>query len=90
VTERDISQQDGWNLAGLCSEVTCGRSRLIRGLCQAHYKRWLATGEGQALPSWRDFTAAEWFWRSVDKSGGPSACWPFMGYRMAATRTATR
>lgn len=80
----DLPRQDGWTSAGHCVQAACGRPRQARGLCDHHYKRWLTTGEGPALPAWRDFTAAEWFWMHVDQSGGMFACWPWTGYTMAS------
>jgi hypothetical protein len=73
-------------MAGLrgCLIEGCWRPRYSREWCASHYQRWKRYGDPQAKVVPSDFTAAEWFWRSVDKSGGPDACWPWTGYRMAS------
>jgi hypothetical protein len=45
----------------------------------ACYKRQYKTG---AFPK-REKTQEERFWAMVDRSGGPGACWPWTGFRMA-------
>lgn len=77
----------GWTLAGLpgCSIAGCWRAAMIEGgWCESHYRRWRQYGSPTAVEIPSDFTAAEWFARQLDKSGGSLACWPFMGYRMAS------
>jgi HNH endonuclease len=48
-----------------------------RGLCLAHYRRLLKTGDARPLePLWA--SPAERFWARVEKG---SDCWRWMGYR---------
>lgn len=79
------AQPVGWMLAGLpCAVEGCWRERYARGWCTSHYMRWRRYGDPEGSVVASDFTAAEWFWRSVDQSAGPDACWPWTGYRMAS------
>lgn len=79
------AEEQGWNLAGLpCAVKGCWRAAHSRGWCSSHYDRWQRYGDPVAVIVPSDVTPAEWFWLTVDKSGGPDACWPFTGYRMAS------
>lgn len=68
-----------------CSIPNCTRQIYARDWCSLHYQRWRHRGGDPAvrfptrgpLP----IPAAERFWSKVDSSGGPNACWPFLGGR---------
>ena len=54
-----------------CSVEGCGSASLARGYCSKHWSRWRKYGTTD-LPTRMDI-----FWSRVDRSGGPSACWPW-------------
>lgn len=80
-----LSRPEGWTSAGHpCAIEGCWRPPLVEGgWCLSHYDRWKRYGDPQAKAIPSDFTAAEWFWRSVDKSASLDSCWPWTRYRMA-------
>jgi hypothetical protein len=67
-----------------CSVPSCTILAVTCGLCQGHYKRLKNKGDVFAdLPLRRrdrSLTFEERFWARVDQSGGPDACWPWLGY----------
>jgi len=71
----------------LCVVPGCPRSaRGQHGWCNAHYKRWVRTGDvvashpiGTLNPRIPCTDPVERFWRLVDRSAGPHACWPWLG-----------
>jgi hypothetical protein len=68
-----------------CSVPSCTILAVTRGLCQGHYKRLKNKGNVFAdLPLRRrdrSLTFEERFWARIDQSGGPDACWPWLGYK---------
>lgn len=62
-----------------CTFDDCGVPHYGRGLCQKHYSRWHRYGDTNALRNTKGVPLAERFWPKVDKSGGPDACWPWLG-----------
>lgn len=64
------------HVGGSCSVAGCEKPRK-RGmsLCSMHYGRLYRAGI-RLRPG-----LEERFWPKVDRSGGPDACWPFMGHR---------
>lgn len=82
VGERGTNQR-GWTSAGPCSIEGCQRGRHARGWCDSHYERWRRYGNPTAVLVPSDFTPEQWFWRQVDQSAGPDACWPWTRYRAA-------
>lgn len=68
---------------GTCSIEDCTNPASRKGWCYAHYRRWRAYGnptDGGPLRT-KYGSAADRFWVKVDKSGGPQACWPWIGSR---------
>lgn len=71
----------------ICSVAGCGRQTRTAGMCQTHYERVRKTGDPQAhipikrqLPHVRPGCSLEdRLWSKVDRSGGPDACWPWLG-----------
>jgi hypothetical protein len=64
----------------ICAVEGCPEPRRRREWCALHYQRWTRTGS----PTGSNRADAEArFWPRVDRSGGPDACWPWMGYREA-------
>jgi hypothetical protein len=63
-----------------CSVATCvAPGPFTRGWCNAHYHRWLATGDARAhepIQPYRDDDAR--FWSHVDRRGDDE-CWPWTG-----------
>ena len=67
----------------ICSIPDCARQVYARAWCSMHYQRWRHRGGDPAvrfptrgpLP----IAAEKRFWPRVDTSGGPDACWPFLG-----------
>lgn len=62
--------------------VTCriagcatGAKMATRELCWTHYQRWRRTGDVGPLGP---ITAPD-IWTRIDRSGGPEACWPWLG-----------
>ena len=69
-----------------CSVPTCTHLAVGRLFCPGHYSRWFAKGDVLAhiplrkhIRKPRPDTFADRFWARVDQSGGPDACWPWMG-----------
>ena len=80
---RGLTQQIGtsdWratvNGTRKCSIDGCEQPHKGRGFCGSHYSEWrrATPREAQGWP-----TRSERFWRKVDRTGGPDACWPFTG-----------
>jgi len=67
----------------ICSVPSCAKSVYSHGLCQGHYKRLKNKGDVFAdLPLRtrdRTLTFEQRFWARIDQSGGPDACWPWLG-----------
>lgn len=63
---------------GTCSYPTCALPIVKRQWCNGHYKQWRRGREFKPLRQ-RFETTEDRFWSKVDKSGGPDACWPWMG-----------
>jgi hypothetical protein len=61
-----------------CSVTGCGKIVRARGWCGLHYKRWQATGDPLKAKIIHGEDERR-FWRQVDRSGGPVACWPWTG-----------
>ncbi len=60
-----------------CSVTGCDAVVIARVLCSRHYNRLIRHGtvdNPRPSPERR-------FWAKVDRSGGPNACWPWMGAR---------
>lgn len=60
-----------------CLVDECDRVPLAKRLCRKHYYYLRRTGR---LPE-RNIVKpdpVEYFWRRIDKSGGPDACWPWL------------
>lgn len=57
----------------ICEIDDCIRPVKGHRLCEMHYQRWRKY-DSINLP-----TTEERFWAKVDKSGGPVACWPWIG-----------
>lgn len=71
-----------------CTVAGCERQHLARGWCGTHYRRWRLYGDPTAYAPpptsprhVRVKPLADRLWAKVDRSGGPDACWPRMGYR---------
>lgn len=64
------------NATRTCSVAGCERPHKGRGLCGPHYADWRRTTP-RTQQGWP--TRSERFWSKVDRSGGPDACWPFLG-----------
>ena len=66
-----------------CSVPACIIPAVTRSLCQGHYKRLKNKGDVFAdlplLRRDRSLTFVERFWARIDQSGGPDACWPWLG-----------
>lgn len=66
-----------------CSVASCIKPIKAHGLCQGHYKRLKNKGDIFAdlplLTRDRSLTFLDRFWARIDQSGGPDACWPWMG-----------
>lgn len=63
-----------------CSVEDCDAEPMTRGMCVKHYARLKRTG----ITELRDLNetleqATERFWAKVDKSAGPTGCWPWLG-----------
>lgn len=72
-------------MPAICSIADCASpSTTKRGWCSMHYNRWLRHGDplGGSLHGHRVPTEVR-FWRSVDRSAGDIACWPWLAYRDA-------
>lgn len=59
-----------------CSVTDCSKRAVARGWCNTHWTQWRR--------STKDFVpiygrVEERFWSKVDRSGGPQACWPWLG-----------
>lgn len=63
-----------------CAVEGCDRPTHVRGWCVKHYQRWLAHGDPlyTKMPT-KDLTVEERLWLCVDRSGGPDACWLWIG-----------
>ncbi len=61
-----------------CGIDSCGGKIEAKGLCHTHYERLRKNGT-TALRGRSRRPATERFWRHVDRSGGPEACWPWTG-----------
>lgn len=64
-----------------CSVEDCEKPPTGRGLCNAHYHRWARSQPIENLHSEEIYAA---FLSRVDNSGGPDACWPWIGHRSRA------
>ena len=66
-----------------CAVPDCETGAYGHGYCSKHYQRWRRHGDplirkcGGNPPR----PISERLWPKVDQSGGPDACWPFMGGR---------
>ena len=65
----------------ICSIEGCGRRHTARGWCATHFARWQKYGDAERHPD-HELTDEQYFWRYVDTSAGPDACWPWTGYRL--------
>lgn len=59
-----------------CRESDCPRDAWARGLCSKHYQQLRKRPDFQPI---RQSDLVERFWRNVDTSAGPDACWPWTG-----------
>jgi hypothetical protein len=65
---------------GRCSVAGCGRPVAYRGWCGAHYHRWQRHGDVLAhIPLRVVPSPEERLWARVDRTGGPEACWRWLG-----------
>ena len=71
-----------------CTVPDCERPHLARGWCGTHYRRWRLYGDPAAYAPpptaprhVRVKPVADRLWAKVDRSGGPDACWPWIGHR---------
>src|SRR5215831_2389589 len=64
----------------LCSVESCSKRVESADLCVGHLRRQQKYGDPLAHIPLRpkSLPIAERFWRHVDQSGGPAACWPWM------------
>lgn len=61
----------------LCSIAGCSKPHTARGWCHMHYERWRRRGSlDNPRPSREDN-----FWKLIDRSAGPFACWLWKGTR---------
>lgn len=62
-----------------CIETSCTRAAAAKGLCHLHYNRWRRHGDPSAArPMCRRGTPLiDRLAEVTDRSGGPTACWPF-------------
>jgi len=62
-----------------CTVEGCDRDIFVkkRGICSAHYRRFQRHGDPEAGSTFR-FKSHD-FDKLVDRSGGPDACWPWLG-----------
>jgi len=65
-----------------CIIPSCGRPHVARGFCATHYKRYKRHGDAAIhVPIGGFFpTLEERFWSKVNRSGGPTSCWPWQGF----------
>lgn len=66
-----------------CTIDGCDREHEARGYCNSHYQRWYKYGD----PLHQFPTVEERFWARADQSGGPDACWPWLGTLHSSGRT---
>ena len=71
-------------MSRLCHVPGCDRIASTRGMCSAHYLRWIKYGECRPeIPLRRrapyGLSVEQRLWFKVDRSGGPDACWPWQG-----------
>lgn len=64
-----------------CSMEGCAAVSHAQGLCQRHYWRLRKHGGAgeEVLRRLSTRPVEVRFWEKVDKSGGPDACWPWLG-----------
>lgn len=62
-----------------CTVTDCQRPHLARGYCSLHYRRIHDWGSTEP----RRPALEERFWQKVDRSGGPTGCWPWQGQHLA-------
>lgn len=68
-----------WRPPEQCTVPGCGAPHLARGYCRKHYQRLVAHGDPLREPYG---SLEDRFWPKVDASGGPDACWPWLGARV--------
>lgn len=60
----------------ICKVPDCGPAkRIVKGLCNKHYKKHLRGVELDAEPHLMFRSLEERYWAAVDKSAGPDECW---------------
>lgn len=65
-----------------CAIPDCDKPRVQREWCSKHYMRWYRHGDPLATQTpGRGMDPARILAERVDISGGPDACWPFVGAR---------
>lgn len=60
-----------------CSTSGCERSEKVRGFCKPHYYAERKAGRMEIIRPLR--TRERDIWDYIDRSGGPDACWPWIG-----------
>jgi hypothetical protein len=71
-------------MRGTCQQPGCERAEHCRGWCNTHYWR-MRHGKDMDAPIRRqaayDTGLIERLYARLDTSGGPDACWPWVGHR---------
>src|SRR5829696_5452778 len=63
-----------------CKEPDCRKPEFARGWCMKHYSRWRRHGDPKVAGGKARGASAIPFENLIDRSSGPDACWPWLGY----------